>query len=443
MSLSVAIIGSGPAAFYTAGALAKSALESGDDCRIDIIERLPCPYGLIRFGVAPDHEKTKNVWRAFAKTAARDNVNFYGNVEIGKEITLGELRQIYDAVVLAVGAGSDRAVGIPGEDKKGVFGSATFVNWYNGHPDCRDLDPGLDIEAAVVLGNGNVAIDVARVLVKTEAEMAATDLPDYAARPIQAAPLTDVYMVGRRGPNEAKYTNVELREMGHLENCVPQVEPEQLPDSVTGEMSDRDRRMRERNLATVREFTARKADEKPKRVHFMYYAQPVEILGDERVTGVRFERTQVIDGRAQGLAEYFEIACGLVVAAIGYTSRPVAETPFDERGGIVRNDDGRVDEGLYAVGWIKRGPSGVIGSNKPDGALAAEQILADHAGSGGGSGGTKSGRAAFEALLAERGVRAVSFSEWQKIEAAEIANARDGAPRKKFVSVGEMLAVLG
>lgn len=439
MSLSVAIIGSGPAAFYTAGAL----LKSDTDCRIDIIERLPCPYGLIRFGVAPDHEKTKNVWRAFAKTAAHEKVNFYGNVEIGKEISLGELRRMYDAVVLAVGAGSDRAVGIPGEDKKGVFGSATFVNWYNGHPDCRDLEPDLDVQAAVVLGNGNVAIDVARVLVKTPGEMAATDLPDYAARPIHAAPLTDVYMVGRRGPNEAKYTNVELREMDHLENCVALAEAAQLPDSVAGEMSDRDRRMKEKNLATVREFTARKGDEKPKRVHFKYFAQPVEILGDQRVTGVRFERTQVVDGRAEGLGEYFEIACGLVVAAIGYTSRPVAETPFDEQGGIVRNDGGRVEDGLYAVGWIKRGPSGVIGSNKPDGKLAAEQILADHGTGNGNGSGEKSGRAALEALLAERGVRAVSFSEWQTIEAAEIANARHGAPRKKFVTTGEMLAVLG
>ena len=434
MSLSVAIIGSGPAAFYTADALVKS----DNDCRIDIIERLPCPYGLIRFGVAPDHEKTKNVMRAFAKTAAHEDVNYYGNVEVGRDIGLNEIREMYDAVVLAVGAGRDRAVGIPGEDKKGVFGSATFVNWYNGHPDRRDLNPDLNVGAAVVLGNGNVAIDVARVLVKTPAEMAATDLPDYAAQPIQSAPLTDVYMVGRRGPNEAKYTNVELREMGHLENCVPQIDAAQLPESVEGEMSDRDRRLAKKNLATVREFVDRNADEKPKRVHFVYFAQPVEILGDDRVTGVRFERTEVRDGRAVGLGEFFKISCGLVIAAIGYISRPVADTPFDESGGIVENDDGRVDTGLYAVGWIKRGPSGVIGTNKPDGKLAAEQIFTDH-----GAGGGKSGRAALEALLAERGVRAVNLSEWQTIEAAEIANAREGAPRKKFVSVAEMLAALG
>ena len=437
MTLNVAIIGSGPAAFYTADALVKS----DGDCRVDIIERLPCPYGLIRFGVAPDHEKTKNVMRAFAKTAANEHVNFYGNVEIGKDISLGEARGLYDAVVLAVGAGSDRAIGIPGEDKKGVFGSATFVNWYNGHPDQRDLDPDLDVAGVVVLGNGNVAIDVARVLVKTPAEMAATDLPDYAAEPIQASRLSDVYMVGRRGPNEAKYTNVELREMGHLENCVPQIDAAQLPESVEGEMSDRDRRLTEKNLATVREFVGRKADEMPKRVHFIYYAQPVEILGGGTVEAVRFERTEVRDGRAVGLGEFFEIPCGLVVAAIGYTSLPVAETPFDVRAGIVTNDDGRVAEGLYAVGWIKRGPSGVIGSNKPDGKLAAEQIFADH-GTGSGDRGGKIGRSGLEAMLAERDVRSVDFTAWQKIEAAEIANAREGAPRKKFVSVAEMLAVL-
>ena len=434
MTLSVAIIGSGPAAFYTADALVKS----GSECRIDIIERLPCPYGLIRFGVAPDHEKTKNVMRAFAKTASHENVNYYGNVGVGKDIGLNEIRELYDAVVLAVGAGSDRAVGIPGEDKKGVFGSATFVNWYNGHPDCRNLDPDLNVGEAVVLGNGNVAIDVARVLVKTRAEMAATDLPDYAAQPIQASPLKDVYMVGRRGPNEAKYTNVELREMGHLENCVPQLDAAQVPASVQGEMSDRDRRLTEKNLATERGFLDRKPDEKPKRVHFVFYAQPVEILGDAQVTGVRFERTEVRDGRAIGLGKFFEIPCGLVIAAIGYTSRPVANTPFDEQGGIVRNEDGRVADGLYAVGWIKRGPSGVIGTNKPDGKLAAEQILADHGAKGSG----KSSRAELETLLAKRGVRAVSFAEWQTIEAAEISNAREGAPRKKFVTVGEMLAPL-
>ena len=245
MTLKVAIVGSGPAGFYTADAL----LKADSACQIDIIDRLPTPYGLIRFGVAPDHEKTKNVMRGFARTASDDRVNFYGDVDIGDALSLDELREMYDAVVLAVGAAHDRTLGIPGEDKAGVVGSASFVNWYNAHPDFIDRTPDLDTSSVVIIGAGNVAIDVARVLVKTPAEMAATDLPDYAAEPIHAAPIGDVYMVARRGPVEAKFTNVELREMGHLEQCVPQVAAADLPESATGEMSDRDRRVREKNLA--------------------------------------------------------------------------------------------------------------------------------------------------------------------------------------------------
>jgi ferredoxin--NADP+ reductase len=432
MALSVAIIGSGPAGFYTADAL----LRADETCQVDIIDRLPTPYGLIRFGVAPDHEKTKNVMKGFARTASHENVNFYGNVEVGSDVSLDEMREMYDAVVLAVGAAHDRPLGLPGEDKAGVVGSASFVNWYNAHPDFVDLAPNLDTTGVVIIGAGNVAIDVARVLVKTPEEMANTDLPAYAADPIQRAPITDVHMVARRGPVEAKFTNVELREMGHLDNCVPQVDGGDLPEEVTGEMSDRDRRLREKNLASLRDFSTREADEKPKRVHFVFYASPVEILGDDRAEAVRFERTRVENGRAIGTGEFFEIPCGLVVAAIGYLSMPVDNAPFDHKQGIVVNDDGRVGPGLYAVGWIKRGPTGVIGTNKPDGKNAAEQIISDL-----GTGG-KPGRMAMEPLLRERNVRWVDLSEWQRIEAAEIAGARDGAPRRKLYKRDDMFAVL-
>jgi len=432
MTLSVAIVGSGPAGFYTADALVKS----DSDCQIDIIERLPSPYGLIRFGVAPDHEKTKNVTRAFDRTASQEQVNYYGNVEIGRDVSLDALRGMYDAVVLAVGASLDRPLGLPGEDKAGVYGSATFVNWYNAHPDFRDLDPSLDTDTVVVLGNGNVAIDVARVLVKTPAEMAKTDLPSYVGRKIQASPITDVHMVGRRGPVEAKFTNVELREMGELENCVPQVDAGQLPDEVTGEMSDRDKRLREKNLASLRDFSTRDAGEKPKRVHFGFYASPVEIMGGDRVEAVRFERTKVENGRAVGLGEFFEIPCGLVIAAIGYMSGPIDNAPFDAKNGVVISEDGRVDDGLYAVGWIKRGPSGVIGTNKPDGKNAMAQIVADL-----GEGG-KPGRAALEAALSAQDHRWVSFNDWLRIAAAEVAAAPNDAPRQKFTTVEEMLAAL-
>ena len=434
MTLSVAIVGSGPAGFYTADSL----LKADPECRIDIIDRLPTPYGLIRFGVAPDHEKTKNVMRGFARTASDDRVNFYGDVDIGEALSLDELREMYDAVVLAVGAAHDRKLGLPGEDKPGVVGSASFVNWYNAHPDFVDRTPDLDTSSVVIIGAGNVAIDVARVLVKTPAEMAATDLPAYAAEPIHGAPIADVYMVARRGPVEAKFTNVELREMGHLEQCVPQVAAADLPDEVTGEMSDRDRRVREKNLATLRTFTEREAGEKPKRVHFVFFASPVEILGDEHVEAVRFERTRVENGRAVGTGEHFEIACGLVVAAVGYLSMPVDGAPFDHRQGVVVNDAGRVGPGLYAVGWIKRGPTGVIGTNKPDGRDAAQQILDDLGADGGG----KAGREALEAMLRARGRRWVDLEDWRRIEAAEIDAAPEGAPRRKLYRRKDFYAVL-
>ncbi|MGH6954787.1 MAG: FAD-dependent oxidoreductase, partial [Alphaproteobacteria bacterium] len=305
-----------------------------------------------------------------------------------------------------------------------------------GHPDFRNLDPDLDTVAVAVIGNANVAIDCARVLVKTRAEMAASDIPDYALDPIQRAPIADVYMFGRRGPVEAKFTNVELREFGDLENCTPVVDPGQLPDKITGEMSDRDRRLREKNLATLRGFTAMTPDGKAKRVHFAFFAKPVEILGKDKVERLRLERTRVVDGRAVDTGEFFEIPCGLVIAAIGYYAEPLDGVPFDKKQGIAAHTDGRVAPGIYAVGWIKRGPTGVIGTNKPDGHTAAEQILADT------KSPSKPGREALEALLRAKGVRSVSYRDWQTIDRAEVAAAPPGAPRRKFARVADMLALL-
>ena len=433
MSLNIAIVGSGPAGFYTAEALLKG---EGAEVRIDIIDRLATPFGLIRAGVAPDHQTTKRVAESVGRTALRDEVRYFGNVEVGRDVSLDTLRQMYDAVVLAVGAPFDRPMGIPGEDKLGVYGSAAFVGWYNGHPDFLGLGPDLSTKAAAVIGVGNVAIDVARVLVKTPDEMAASDLPDYAARAIQASPITDVYMIGRRGPVEAKFTNVELREMGKLETCVPVIDPAQLPDTVGDGLEDRDARLKARNLATLHEFAERHADEKAKRVHFVFYASPVEVLGGAHVAGLRLERTRLEGGRAVSTGEFFEIDCGLVVPSIGYRSVPVDGAPFDDEACIVPNDDGRVADGLYAVGWIKRGPSGIIASNRPDGVTAAAHIRADL-----GAGG-KPGREALEILLAERDVRVISYADWLKIEAAEVAAATPPAPRRKLVTLADMLAVL-
>ena len=432
MPVNVAIVGTGPAGFYAADALLK--LEG--EYRIDLVDRLPTPYGLIRFGVAPDHQTTKKVTKSFERTATREEVRFFGNVEIGRDLTLDELRGLYDVVILAVGAGADRPLGIPGEDKYGVFGSAAFVGWYNAHPDLRDLEPRLDTEAAVIIGNGNVAVDVARVLVKTREEMAVSDLPGYAGEAIQKSPIADVYMVGRRGPIEAKFTNVELREMGHLENAVSLVDAAQLPEDIGDLKDDRERRLKKKNLATLREFAQGRRGDKPKRVHFQFFAQPVEILGGDSVEGVRFERTRLEDGRAVGKGEYYEIQCGLVVPAVGYRSDPVPGAPFDEQRAIVVNKDGRVEEGLYAVGWIKRGPTGVISTNRPDGVAVAAHVAADF------PDGSKPGREALVSLLKERKVRAVSFDDWKAIEKAEEAAAAPPAPRRKLARIGEMLAVL-
>ena len=438
MTITVAIIGSGPAGFYTADAL----VNADCDVQVDIIERLPTPYGLIRGGVAPDHQTTKKVAKKYEQTALFDDVRYFGNVEVNKDVSLAELRDMYDAVVLAVGAPGDRKLTIPGADKKGVHGSAAFVGWYNGHPDFRELEPDLNTPAAVVIGNGNVALDCARVLVRSRQGMAGADIAAHAMDAIEASSITDVYLTGRRGPLDAKFTNVELRELGELNQSVPLARAEQLPDAVPDDMEARAKRLAERNLANLRDYATNDPEAKPKRIHIEFFAQPVAILGDDRAEAVSFERTRVVDGRAEGTGELFEIPCGLVIAAIGYRSDPMEGAPFDDKAGIIPNRDGRVDDGLYAVGWIKRGPTGVISSNRPEGVSVAEYICDDFKNIT-EKGGGKPGRAALAPLLAERGVRTVTFEDWKKIEAAEVARAegRD-SPREKFVSVPEMLKVL-
>ncbi|MDA0674756.1 MAG: FAD-dependent oxidoreductase [Proteobacteria bacterium] len=433
MSIKVAIVGSGPAGFYTADALLDTL---GDSVEIALIDRLLCPYGLIRAGVAPDHQTTKRVARAFEKTALHPRVAFFGNVEVGRDIAMAELTRLFDAVVIAIGAPHDRALGIPGEDRQGMYGSAAVVGWYNGHPDFCQLEPMLDTEAVVVIGNGNVAIDVARVLVKTRAEMANSDLPAYAADAIERAPIRDVYLVGRRGPLEAKFTNVELREMGKLDNCAPVVDADDLPASAETLTDARDRRLKEKNLNTLREFTTLSAEGKRKRVHFVFYAQPLEIKGAKRVSAVTFERTKLLDGRIRGTGETFDLACGMAVAAIGYQSAPLETLAFDTQTGVFVSDKGLIQSGVYAVGWAMRGPSGVIASNRPDGVAVATRIATEI---------TPTGKPATEGLarlLDSRAIRVVDFAAWKRIEAAEIAAATEPAPRRKLTTTEAMLDVL-
>jgi ferredoxin--NADP+ reductase len=412
-------------------------LERAPGSRIDIIERLPSPFGLIRGGVAPDHATTKNVARAFEKTLQKEGVRYLGNVEVGKDVSVAELQSMYDAVVLAYGAPHDNRLGIRGEDKKGVIGSNAFVGWYNCHPDFLNLNPPLDVASVAIVGVGNVAIDCARVLAKTPEEMASTDIAAYAVDRIHRAPIKDIYMFGRRGPVEAAFTNVELREMSNLENSVPEIDVTQLPAEVKPDgMSDRDFRLKQKNVETMRAFPAVPREGKAKRVHFVFYASPVEILGGERVEGIRMERTKVENGRAVGTGVTFDVPCGLVITCIGSRAEPIDGVPFDTRKGIVVNDNGRVRPGLYAAGWVKRGASGTIGTNKTDADDVADLLVAEV------EPADKAGPKALDAVLKARGVRVVSFADWQIINRLEIERATKPAPRSKFVTPAEMIDAL-
>lgn len=430
-TLWVAIIGSGPAGYYTAEGLVKNA----ENVRVDIIDRLPTPYGLIRGGVAPDHQSIKGVMRRYEKTSGNENVRFLGNVEIGRDVSLAELREMYDAVVIAAGAPNDRRLGIPGDDRTGVIGSAAFVGWYNGHPDFAGLSPDLAVKSVAVIGNGNVAVDVVRILAKTTGEMAASDLTSYAGEAIQASAIEDLWMLGRRGPVEAKFTHKELGELGELENCVALVDGGQIPDEL-GDIPEKAIPVKTKNLNHLRAFAENKPGDKPLRLHIAFCARPVEVLGDERVTGLRLEKTRAEDGKYLGTGETFDIECGLIIPCIGYLSDPMEGATFDEARGRFPNEDGKIEDRLYVVGWARRGPTGTIGTNRPDGMGVAERILAEVSPRG------KPCCGGLDRIASERGFRITSFDDWKKIEAAEIKAAQGVAPRAKISHIEEMLTLL-
>ncbi len=424
----IAIIGAGPAGYYTAEALTSSR----DDVCVDIIDRLPTPYGLIRAGVAPDHQSIKNVSRRYEATNTRDNVRFVGNLSLGRDVTLPELRDLYDTVVLATGAAKDRPLGLEGQNLNGVIGSAPFVGWYNAHPDYKDLKPDLRVASVAVIGNGNVAVDVARVLAKTAEEMANSDLASHAAGRIHGSPIRDIYIFGRRGPLEASFTPKELGELNQLSNCVALVAPDQLPpDTVDESLSGAARK----NMGILRAMAGNRPDAKPVRLHLQFYRRPMAILGDECVCGLRLEETRVEDGNCIGTGKTEVLPAGLIVPCIGYRTSPIPDVPYNRRLGRFENDEGKIEDGLYCVGWARRGPTGTIGTNKPDGAEIARRILNDVKAC------DKPGRKGLEALVRDRDLKIVTFQDWKKIEATEEAAACDGAPRQKLTDVAEMVRI--
>ena len=428
----IAIIGSGPAGYYSAEAAQK---KFGENVSVDIIDRLPVPFGLIRSGVAPDHQSIKAVSRRYEKTNLGDTVRFVGNVTVGEDISVAELQELYDAVVLATGAPMDRVLEIPGSDLPGVVGSAAFVGWYNGHPDFKDLNPPLDVKSVAIIGNGNVALDVARILAKTEEELGGSDIVAHALDRLRHSKVEKITFLGRRGPHQIAMTPKELGELAELERARPVVDADDFPDVGDDAMLEPGMR---KSVTHLRNFQIAAADaqSKPIEIAFDFFAMPVEVQGEGKVERLIVEETALDkDLRSIGTGERYELDCQLVISCIGYRTPPIEGVPYEHGRGRFANSDGRILPGLYCVGWAKRGPSGTIGTNKPDGFAVADMIEEDV-----GENSRKLGRPGLDAMLAGRGVDAVTFRDWQKIDKAEIARAREGSPREKFTDIDEMIA---
>jgi ferredoxin--NADP+ reductase len=437
LTINIAIIGAGPAGYYTAEAALK---HWGGAANIDIIDRLPTPYGLIRAGVAPDHQSIKAVTRRYEATNLGAGVRFVGNVMIGRDVSIAELLGLYDAVVLSVGAPHDKAVGIPGDDLPGVLGSAAFVGWYNGHPDFAELRVPLSHHGVAIIGNGNVAIDCARILAKTVDELEPSDISQHAVDALRGSAIRDIHIVGRRGPHQASFTTKEAGELGHLARARTMVRAGDLPPIEADAALEPGHRKMVTHLRSfaVAERAAETGD-KPVTINFEFFRRPVAVEGNGKAERLIVETTRLEDGEAVGTGELHAIPCGLVIACIGYRTATIDGVPYDNRLGRFAGDEsGRIFPGLYASGWARRGPSGTIGTNRPDGFSMIDAIIADGVTGKGGD-----APAAFDALLAERGVRTTHFGHWQQLDGHEVARARAGAPREKIVSVAEMLGLIG
>lgn len=444
--LRVAVIGAGPAGMYTAEAL----LKGREDVSIDLYDRLPTPYGLVRYGVAPDHQKIKSVTRLYDRTLSDPRIRFLGNVEFGRDLTVEDVRKHYHALVIAVGSPTDRRLGIPGEDLEGSLSATEFVAWYNGHPDFTDLDVPLDARTAVVVGAGNVAIDVARVLAKSVDELATTDMADHALEQLRRSQVEEIVMVARRGPAEAKFTTKELRELGELTNADIYVREDEMvtPDAslkaIEGDVTA------QKNLEVLHEFSQQQPTGKPRKLRIRFLLSPVALEGDDRVQRVVVERNRLEDQNgylaAVGTGETETIEAQLVLRSVGYRGTALPSVPFDERRGVIPNSDGRVLDapggtplaGLYVAGWIKRGPSGVIGTNKADAMETVASLLADDLPD---VAAADADPAAVDALLDARGVNPFPLAAWLALDRAELAAGEaSGRPRVKACRVTDMVA---
>ena len=421
MSIKIAIIGSGPSAFYTVQNLLKADI----NCEIDIIEKIFSPYGLIRYGVAPDHQSTKNVIRVFERALLNENVQYFGNVEVNKTPSIEQLTNIYDAVVIATGMSKDRSLNINENKIKGCYGATEFVNWYNGHPHYKELNPNLNTKTAVIIGNGNVAIDCARLLVKNKEELQNSDITTYAHKALLNSKIEKVYIIGRRGPLDAKFTTVEIREMGELLDCNAVLSNGTIRNIDQNLLND-DLAKQYKILTNFPELKNLKNDKK-KIVEFKFYNSPVEILGNDQITGVKLKN----NFSDKNDNEYNIIDCGILISAIGYEGNKIPEIKMDDSGMILHKDN-IIKNGLYTVGWASRGPTGVIGTNKHDGAKVAQHIINDIKES------NKPGRTKLKELIINNNIDYISKEEWILINKEEINRSTGSFPRSKFTSNEEV-----
>ena len=450
----VAIVGAGPAGAYAAGQL----LASRQRPEVDLFERLPTPWGLLRGGVAPDHQEIKALDKLFEEEVMRPGCRFFGNVELGTDITHDDLLRHYSAVIYAVGAQTDKSLGIKGEDLPGSLPATDFVGWYNGHPDRRALAPDLNVRRAVIIGNGNVAADVARVLTRDVAELERTDIADHALAALRESTIEEVVVLGRRGPAQAAFTNAELRELGHMDGVGLRVAPEEIElDALSQEWLDGEASFTARqNVKLLSEFAQRPAGDAARRIELRFLRSPVAILGDARVEAIEVARNELYrdDGgaiRARSTEGVETIECGLILRSVGYRAVPLPGVPFDERNYVLPNERGRVLDaasgrpapGVYAVGWIKRGPTGILGTNKRDAAETVACLIED-LDAGAVPDPPHAGAASIDALLAERKPGHVTFDGWRAIDRHEVDRGRpDDRPRVKLSDPDELIAAAG
>ena len=438
----VAIVGAGPAGYFAAQALLN---QSEIQVEVDLFERLPTPWGLVRSGVAPDHPKIKSVAKVFEKISDDPRFHLIANVELGRDVTLDELQAHYDAVVLSIGADLGRTLGIPGESLLGSLSSADFVPWYNGHPDYVNLDVPLDVERAIVIGAGNVAMDVARVLAVDIDDLAKTDIADHALEALRASKITEAIICARRGPEHAAFTVGELRDLLDLDATDPIIDADAITEALarTATWPEVPKDVRQ-NLEAFKTIAERPSQGRAKRIEIRFFLAPREIKGNDRVEAIVMGINASINGEIKDTGESLTIPCGLVVSAVGYTTKALDGLEFVK--GAIKNVDGRVLRasgeaipGLYCVGWAKRGPSGVIGTNKHDASDVVEKLLADIS-----ANEAKGSDADFDAILIERGIVVVNLGQWRKINDAELsAGESAGRPRGKFVTTDEMIRAAG